>query len=82
MSQETEKEDPRLVPPKRFADKATPPKPGGMQDDKDDALGAVDDEEPGTMPGGRGKSAHQGDAAVNQHGEESSDGDDSDVGSG
>lgn len=74
MSQETEKEDPRLVPPKRFADKASPPKTGGMQDDKDEALGAVDDEEPGTMPGERGKSAPGG-AGVNQHGEESSDGD-------
>lgn len=53
MSQETEKEDPRQVPPKKYG--GTQPgqstgsgsKPGGMHDDLDESRGATDREKAG-----------------------------------
>ena len=52
MTQETEKEDPRQVPPKQFASErprseqsTKTPGTGGLRDDVDDARGAVDDEQ-------------------------------------
>ena len=52
MTQETDKEDPRQVPPKQFATErprseqsTNTPGAGGLRDDVDDARGAVDDEQ-------------------------------------
>ena len=50
MSQETEKEDPRQVPPKQYGGTqpghavGTGSKPGGMRDDLDESRGATDGE--------------------------------------
>jgi hypothetical protein len=50
MTQETEKEDPRQVPPKKYAEErpgsrqqGDAPATGGLHDDEDDARGAFDD---------------------------------------
>lgn len=50
MTQETEKEDPRQIPPKKFAEerpaggqRLDKTGTGGMRDDEDDARGAFDD---------------------------------------
>ena len=52
MTQETERDDPRQVPPKQFASErprseqgTTTPAAGGLRDDLDDARGAVDDQQ-------------------------------------
>jgi hypothetical protein len=50
MTQETEKEDPRQIPPKKFAEdrpavgqRVDETGTGGLRDDEDDARGAFDD---------------------------------------
>lgn len=47
MSQPTEKDDPRITPPKKYAERQqspqNAPKAGRMQDDTADAAGARDD---------------------------------------
>ena len=73
MSQETEKEDPRQVPPKRYG--STQPgqsarsggKPGGMHDDLDESRGATDRESAGDDTS-RERSAGTGSSTGSQSG--------------
>lgn len=73
MSQETEKEDPRQVPPKKYG--GTQPgqstgsgsKPGGMHDDLDESRGATDREKAGDDTS-RERSAGSGSSTGSQSG--------------